>query len=633
MPDLFSPEALRKGLEKARAADPDFKVFGADHHKYCWNPPASPEAVAAFEADIGTALPEGYRSFLLQAGDGGAGPFYGLWPLEQARGWLTWEVEPEKTPYLKPGRDLKAPDEDGEQNWRRGCIPIGTQGDTYFTYLLVAGPDRGRVVYVEYERSWVFFPREPDFLSWYARWLREVSLGYDLGWFGIHLDGDELALISRYAGTQDPGERHRVLSSMTKFPVLSETTQTFLRNIADDWIGAEDEGALPDLLFRVDPALYEDFLCRRWDAGRRDSVLYNIYHSPGDKQALAERWHDRILANVSGFSPEYACLVIPTLRRGGGITFEQAAALLLPHSQDPAMRGRRQNLLHDLGRLPDAREHMDFWLDLLDEREDLKDLADVLSAMPHVNAPGLKEALQRIIDDFPYAQERLPVDRDDPESVDRSVRRCQEADVIRCVKNLVRDLYYEEINPAAICVPRPWRLEMSPYTLADLEMDRPLPPDAVPIHPLIAHALLREEGRLPSTAWDWDRKLKKLKRLEIRLTDETVWIRNDQQRVIHLHAPTDHPLPPPYYYALGDWSAVGRMQSLRELSIAEICVEDFGFLATCKSLRTLDLHNTNFTDCRLLASLPKLQYANLRDCPLTHTEALEAREKSLFCQR
>ena len=160
---------------------------------------------------IGTALPEGYRSFLLQAGDGGAGPFYGLWPLEQARGWLTWEVEPEKTPYLKPGRDLKAPDEDGEQNWRRGCIPIGTQGDTYFTYLLVAGPDRGRVVYVEYERSWVFFPREPDFLSWYARWLREVSLGYDLGWFGIHLDGDELALISRYAGTQDPGERHRVL--------------------------------------------------------------------------------------------------------------------------------------------------------------------------------------------------------------------------------------------------------------------------------------------------------------------------------------------------------------------------------------------------------------------------------------
>ena len=88
-----------------------------------------------------------------------------------------------------------------------------------------------------------------------------------------------------------------------------------------------------------------------------------------------------------------------------------------------------------------------------------------------------------------------------------------------------------------------------------------------------------------------------------------------------------------YYYALGDWSAVGRMQSLRELSIAEICVEDFGFLATCKSLRTLDLHNTNFTDCRLLASLPKLQYANLRDCPLTHTEALEAREKSLFCQR
>ena len=100
-----------------------------------------------------------------------------------------------------------------------------------------------------------------------------------------------------------------------------------------------------------------------------------------------------------------------------------------------------------------------------------------------------------------------------------------------------------------------------------------------------------------------------------------------------LRWPDSHLPPAPYYYDLRDWSAIGRMSALRDLAITEICVEDFGFLATCKSLRTLDLHNTNFTDCRLLASLPKLQYANLRDCPLTHTEALEAREKSLFCQR
>ena len=34
----------------------------------------------------------------------------------------------------------------GEKNWKRGCIPIESEGDTYFTCLMVTGPDQGRVV-------------------------------------------------------------------------------------------------------------------------------------------------------------------------------------------------------------------------------------------------------------------------------------------------------------------------------------------------------------------------------------------------------------------------------------------------------------------------------------------------------
>ena len=45
----------------------------------------------------------------------------------------------------------------GEKNWKRGCIPIESEGDTYFTCLMVTGPDRGRVVYIDYEGSWVIF--------------------------------------------------------------------------------------------------------------------------------------------------------------------------------------------------------------------------------------------------------------------------------------------------------------------------------------------------------------------------------------------------------------------------------------------------------------------------------------------
>ncbi len=200
MSNTFPLEELRSLLEKARAADAELKQFGAKNHKYQWNHPASLKEIEKFEQEMGISLPDGYRNFLLQAGNGGAGPFYGLFSLAQVKGWLSWQVEPEELPYLAQGTD---PDflkelEDRDHNWRRGCIPIESQGDAYFTYLLVAGPNRGRVVYVEYEGSWIFFPREPDFLSWYIRWLRESAAGYDMGWFGISLDGDEETLRKHY---------------------------------------------------------------------------------------------------------------------------------------------------------------------------------------------------------------------------------------------------------------------------------------------------------------------------------------------------------------------------------------------------------------------------------------------------
>ena len=236
MSNTFPIEELRSLLEKARATDADLKQFGAEHHKYQWNPPASLKEIEKFEKETGISLPDGYRNFLLQAGNGGAGPFYGLFSLEQVKGWLSWQVEPGETPYLAPGTDPDSLKDlgDRDHDWRRGCIPIESQGDTYFTYLLVAGPDRGRVVYIEYERSWIFFPREPDFLSWYIRWLREAAAGYDMGWFGLSLDGDEETLRKLYIQADTDAERLLAVGSMDKFPALSEASQDFIRGILDD---------------------------------------------------------------------------------------------------------------------------------------------------------------------------------------------------------------------------------------------------------------------------------------------------------------------------------------------------------------------------------------------------------------
>ena len=622
MSNTFPIEELRSLLEKAKVTDAALKQFGAQNHKYQWNPPASLKEIEEFEQETVISLPDGYRNFLLQAGNGGAGPFYGLFSLEQVKGWLSWQVEPGETPYLVPGinpdslKDLG----DRDHDWRRGCIPIESQGDTYFTYLLVAGPDRGRVVYIEYERSWIFFPREPDFLSWYIRWLREVAASYDMGWFGIALDGDEETLQKYYLQADTEEERLLAVSSMDKFPALSDTSKHFIRRILGDWIAKEDVSSLPLLAYRVSPQLYGQFLDKRWELGLFDRVVYELYHTPADRKEMAKLWKARILDQLSELSPKSYCITIPLLMIGGGVKLEQVAFLL-----DKAEGREKRELLYDLGRFPDAKEHLEIWLDFLREREDLELLHYALLSVPRVNESRLREALLEVQEAFPFALEYIHVDDyKDKEAMERSFRRNAECKVYKAAGTVLKDLFYESINPKNTRFPRPYCLEMPGNALADLGMYRTIPADGILLHPLIALAIRQESGgRLSSTAWDWGRKLKQMKKLQLVLSEKTVQSWDDERRYAYLRAPEEHFPPEPYYYDLRGWSAIGRMENLRELRICEICVEDFSFLTECKNLRTLSLYNTNFTDCRLLLKLPKLKYVDLRFCRLIHKEVLK----------
>lgn len=49
------------------------------------------------------------------------------------------------------------------------------------------------------------------------------------------------------------------------------------------------------------------------------------------------------------------------------------------------------------------------------------------------------------------------------------------------------------------------------------------------------------------------------------------------------------------------------MAKLKQLSLHDVAIDDYSFLAGCKSLNTLDLQDTSFSDCRLLAELPALK--------------------------
>src|SRR5258708_4092696 len=73
--------AIRDGLRRLSesAAPPD--VFGSNAHRFRTPPPLPEGAVREFEARHRVTLPREYRGFLLHVGNGGAGPYYGLFKL------------------------------------------------------------------------------------------------------------------------------------------------------------------------------------------------------------------------------------------------------------------------------------------------------------------------------------------------------------------------------------------------------------------------------------------------------------------------------------------------------------------------------------------------------------------------
>lgn len=619
----FPIEELREQLNQIRLADPDCKEFGAAEHQYFWNPPASLEEVEQFEQKIGVSLPDDYRTFLLQAGNGGAGPFYGLFSLEEIEYWLTWEVEPDALPVLSPtgtSKDLNPE----EWNWKRGCIPIESEGDTYFTCLMVAGPDRGRIVYIEYEGSWFFFPQEKNFLSWYLRWLREGCNGYRIYWFAMNIDGDEQELQSYYKEAKTEAEKQNIIHSFDKFPAFSQDTIAFLKTVLLERIDIENAKEFLLLIYRLDVDYFYAYLEKRWQAGRYDAVVSEIWyahwHIRLERERILSKWHGAVLEKLPLLSEEVQVLAVDLLQQSKAVKLEQIRWVL-----DKTKRTENKiRLLSCFYRFSDSEENLDLWLSLLEERKDLELLTGAITTVPPVNDQKLKELIFQIQSDFSFAVELiLHTDYSDKEAIARRDRRQQENAVYRSACILWKEIWKEEINPKVAGIPRPYFLKMNYWNTVNLALDKPKPKNGIAIHPMIALEIRHQFRRLPSTAYDWKKMFEKIKKLTITLNRMTVHHWDEEERVVQICAPDEYPPPSPYYYSLENWSAIGLMKNLKTLTIEEICVEDFSFLTSCQSLEQLSLYNTNFSDCRLLLQIPKLKSVDLRLCRLKYTEVLD----------
>lgn len=213
MSESFDKPTITRLLSELRRKDRHRSVFGSAEHDYRLNPPITVLTIEQFETRHGIRLPEDYRYFITEIGNGGAGPAYGLFPFGQhddSRSWEEgdligdvsqpfphveawnlpesfWEQEPDIPPDTPPEEEqkmLKAWDKiEQEHYWNpaimNGAIPICHLGCALRQWLIVNGEQKG-FIWNDYRADHGgILPLRNDsgeqmaFSDWYMSWLNE----------------------------------------------------------------------------------------------------------------------------------------------------------------------------------------------------------------------------------------------------------------------------------------------------------------------------------------------------------------------------------------------------------------------------------------------------------------------------
>ncbi len=209
---MLRREQVIKILERARDIDKDCQMFGAEAHKYRLEPPVPESFVRGAEEKCGLTLPESYRRFITQVGDGGAGPDYGITPFREFWKWgcaQTHNIFAERDrenyrrhliqPFLvrpmtpeeaacsvtgNPEHYAREPeryyifelpgDEDDDSRWSTdGFLSLGTRGCQWDYGIALNGEHRGKVFTTDNEGGFLLEARY--FEEFYRCWLDRLS--------------------------------------------------------------------------------------------------------------------------------------------------------------------------------------------------------------------------------------------------------------------------------------------------------------------------------------------------------------------------------------------------------------------------------------------------------------------------
>ena len=176
--------------ELARERNPNPQEFGAITHKYQFNPPIGIDKVREFEAASGLTLPEAYVRYLTQIGNGGAGPNYGLFPLEKIKAFYDPNEEifldkkdiDEEWDEICRAYDESLENDDGEylkieQRAFNGSVIIGTPGCTMYTILMCKGENYGKIGVIDSDMMEEYVPQifDKTFEEWILEYFRKAA--------------------------------------------------------------------------------------------------------------------------------------------------------------------------------------------------------------------------------------------------------------------------------------------------------------------------------------------------------------------------------------------------------------------------------------------------------------------------
>lgn len=144
-------------IEILKGYDRRFYHVGARDHKYVFNPPCPQRRLQDYEIDKGFTLPDELHFVYSKIGNGGAGPDWGLWPIER---WVP--RQPEKPWILK---DYDVADQ------LTGVISIMHRYPSYDNCIVCNGGQIGKCV--GYDNGAVVTNPVPSLAFEYSRWLDE----------------------------------------------------------------------------------------------------------------------------------------------------------------------------------------------------------------------------------------------------------------------------------------------------------------------------------------------------------------------------------------------------------------------------------------------------------------------------